>query len=44
MKCTVDEISYVCSKKYEQKETCRSERESENFTFPGNLNRKKRAD
>jgi hypothetical protein len=37
MKCIVGGLSYVCSKKCEQKETCRSERELENFVFPSNL-------
>ena len=37
MKCTVVGLSYMCSKKYEQKETYRSEREPEKFAFPGNL-------
>jgi len=39
MKCIVDGLSYVCSKKCDLKETCRSEREPENSTFPGNMNR-----
>ena len=44
MNCIAGGLSYVCSKKGEQKEMCRSERESENSAFPGNLNRKKRVD
>jgi hypothetical protein len=30
MKCTAGELPYVCSKKYDQKKTCKSEREPEN--------------
>ena len=37
MKCTVGGLSYMCSKKCEQKETCRSERKPENSAFTGNL-------
>jgi hypothetical protein len=37
MKCIAGELSYMCSKKCEQKETCRSEREAENSTFLDNL-------
>ena len=37
MKCTVGGLSYMCSKKCEQKETCRLEREPENSAFLGSL-------
>ena len=37
MKCTAGGLSDVCSKKCEQKETCRLEREPENSAFLGNL-------
>ena len=37
MKCTTGIFSYVYSKECEQKETCRLERELENFAFSSNL-------